>query len=199
MAASYTYTCYLIDVSPSMADPLDPEGDEPSRSKLSYAIEFVKTKLIQRLINPLKTDQIAIVVFGGETNNQLAAEGGREGYENIQELVAMRQPNFDDLRRLDRIEIGHTDVDMVAALYVAGNLVRNAKVARKTAKKRVILLTDAEEAATMKKSSSGGGSQVKVATDWDDEDFVNPLYDAIVPGHKGNVIDWKDLFEIGVM
>lgn len=186
MAASYACTCYLIDVSPSMGENVDIDGVE--QSKLQHALEFVRIKIAQRLINPKKTDQIAVVLFGGKTQNQLAED--KDGYDHIDEFMSMRQPSYADLKALDRIRLGKHDADMIAAIYVAGNVVRSAPVRRKDSKKSVILLSDADEQST----SNGSG-----VTDWQNEDWTNPLIDAVVPGKHGGAIDWRDLFTLGVM
>lgn len=170
-----------------MGEHIDPE-DSTSPTKLQHALEFVRIKLAQRLINPKKTDQIAVVLFGGNTDNQLAED--KDGYEHIQELISMRQPSYADLRALDRIKLGKHSADMIAAMYVAGNLVRTAPVRRKDARKQVVLLTDAQEIPRK------DGLPV---TDWDDTDWLEPLLNAIIPGKFGMPIDYRDLFSLGVM
>jgi hypothetical protein len=175
-----------------MARPLDPDNGH-TRTRLDYALDFVRVKIAQRLINPKKTDQIAIVLFGGNTDNALIADG-RDGYDHIEELIQMKQPSYEDLQRLSTIKIGEEDVDLVAAIYVAGNIVRNCKTLRKDSKKQVVLLTDAEE--PLVKDEDGDST---VLTSWDDENWLQPLYEAIVPGLKGGPVDWKALFTLGVM
>ena len=173
-----------------MGEPLD--ASVSNRSRLSYALEFVRVKLAQRLYNPKATDQIAVVLFGGKTNNSLQDQ---DGYGNIEELIPMRQPSYDDFRRLENIKVGDTDVDIISALYVAGNLVRNAPVKRKDTKKQIVLITDADQPSMKDKD----GKPV-ACTDWDNEDWVTPLYGSIVPGLVGSsVLDWKMLFTLGIM
>lgn len=175
-----------------MGRPLDTAAGH-ARTRLDYALDFVRVKLAQRLINPKKTDQIAIVLFGGKTDNALD-NSNMDGYDHIEELIPMKQPSYEDLRLLDHIKIGDTDTDLVSAIYVAGNVVRNCKAMRKDCKKQVVLLTDAEE-PTVK----GEDGEVQVITTWNDEDWLRPLYEAIVPGLNGQQVDWKALFSLGVM
>lgn len=175
-----------------MGRPLDPEAGY-ERTRLDYALDFVRVKLAQRLINPKKTDQIAIVLFGGNTDNSLD-RNGMQGYDYIEELIPMRQPSYQDLQRLSDIQLGDNDTDIISAIYVAGNVVRNCKALRKDCKKQVVLLTDAEEPVV-----KDDDRQVQVITTWDDEDWVRPLYEAVVPGLTGGPVDWKALFSLGVM
>lgn len=176
-----------------MGRPLDPSSGYPRR-RLDYALDFIRIKLAQRLINPKKTDQIAIVLFGGKTDNALD-NANMDGYDHIEELIQMKQPSYEDLRRLDTIEIGKYDTDIVSAMYVAGNVVRNCRALRKDCKKQVVLLTDAEEPVV--KDEEGG--EIQVITTWNDEDWLRPLYEAIVPRLNGQDVDWKALFSLGVM
>lgn len=172
-----------------MGQPLDSTGN---RTRLDHALDFVRIKIAQRLYNPKATDQIAVVLFGGKTNNSLQTQ---DGYDNIQELIPMRQPSYDDFRRLDAITVGDADVDIISALYVAGNLVRNAPVKRKDTKKQIILITDAEQPDV----EDEDGNMVPV-TDWSNKEWVTPLYGSIIPGLVGSsVLDWKMLFTLGVM
>lgn len=175
-----------------MGRPLDPSSGH-TRSRLDYALDFVRVKLAQRLINPKKTDQIAIVLFGGKTDNALDT-GGMQGYDYIEEVIPMRQPSYRDLQRLKEIQIGKNDTDIISAIYVAGNIVRNCKALRKDCKKQVVLLTDAEEPVV--KDENG---DLEVITAWNDDDWVRPLHEAVVPGLTGGPIDWKALFSLGVM
>lgn len=175
-----------------MGRPLDPEAGH-DRTRLDYALDFVRVKLAQRLINPKKTDQIAIVTFGGKTDNALD-RNGMQGYDHIEEVIPMKQPSYRDLRRLSEIEVGEHDTDLISAIYVAGNVVRNCKALRKDCKKQVVLLTDAEEPVV--KDDEGN---IQVITTWDDEDWVRPLYEAVVPGLSGGPVDWKALFTLGIM
>jgi hypothetical protein len=173
-----------------MGESLDPVANK--RSRLSYALEFVRVKLAQRLYNPKATDQIAVVLFGGKTNNSLQDQ---DGYDHIEELIPMRQPSYDDFSKLEAIELGDTDTDIISALYVAGNLVRNAVVRRKDSKKQIILITDADQPSV----TDEDGNSV-ACTDWDNEDWLNPLYGSIIPGLNGStVLDWKMLFTLGIM
>lgn len=192
MAASYTSTCYLIDISPSMSNPLDLGG--VTKSRLEWALEFVKTKLAQRLINPKATDVTAVVTFGGaETNNSLAADPDKDGYDCIQELLPMRPPTLDDLHRVADIEVGTENVDIIAALYVAGELLRNSGAKRKDTKKVIVLITDCDEP----KAEGDGGA---ILTDWEDEDWTNPLLQGIIPGLNGSRKgEPREYFTLGVM
>lgn len=174
-----------------MQTPLH-RDDKNGKTRLAYALDFVKLKIAHRLINPKKTDQVAVVLFGGRTKNDLASD--RDGYDNIEQFMAMRQPSYADMLRLDSIDYGNARVDLIAAIYVAGSIVRDAKVARKDASKQVVLLTNADEEAT--KDEKGA---VTVTTAWTDETWLAPLYNAVVPGRDGNPIDWKHLFKLGVM
>lgn len=174
-------------------DTLNSDSGQRSRTRLEYALDFVKTKVAQRLINPKKTDQIAVVLFGGKSHNSLDSRG-LDGYSNIHEFVQMKQPTFEDLARLDTIQGGHTDVDLIAAMYVAGEVVREAQTRRKDSTKVVVMLTDAEEPPS--KDDDGDPA---VVTAWDDKSWLDPLFNAVVPGRNGIEIDWKKLFKLGIM
>ena len=189
------YTCYLIDVSPSMGKPLGADLDPvhgASKSRLSYALDSVRIRIAQRIMNPKATDQIAIVTFGDDKTANMLAD--REGYDNIVEVSQMHQPSFADLSRLNDIEVGTANVDLVSALYVAGEIVRQAKVARKDAKKQIILFTDAEE--PMGKNDDGDDA---VSTAWKETSWMEPLYTALVPGMDGAGIDPKMHFTLTIV
>ena len=175
-----------------MRAPLHRNGQD-SKSRLDFALDFVKIKIAHRLINPKKTDQVAVVLFGGRTKNDLAASG-RDGYENIEVFMSMRQPSYADMMKLDNIDIGDKAVDLIAALYVAGSVVRSAQVARKDASKQVVLLTNADE-----ESAPDEAGNDTISTAWDNDEWLEPLYNAVIPGRAGNPVDWKHLFKLGVM
>lgn len=173
-----------------MQEPLFPDSDA---SRLEYALTFVKTKIAQRLINPKKTDQIAVVLSGGRTRNQLETDG-KEGYEHIEEFMDMRQPTFADLAKLDVLKPGKHAVDLIAAIYVAGDVLRRTKVRRKDSQRNVVLLTDADEPGF-----TDDDGQFAVNTSWEDENWVQALREAVIPGLDGTAIDLANHFKLGIM
>jgi ATP-dependent DNA helicase 2 subunit 2 len=112
-----------------------------STELLEGAIKAV-TLLVQQKILYSSKDELGLVLFGtNKTQNELA-EGGREGYENINVMYNILPPNLQLLRDIESITPGDAEADFIAALIVGMDMLIK-KAGQKNVQKRIFLVTNA--------------------------------------------------------
>ncbi|GAA5841631.1 hypothetical protein JCM5353_002754 [Sporobolomyces roseus] len=158
---------FLIDCNASMnslhqfGDDREEDGSVKQRSSLDVAKEYVKAKIVQRIIRDLKTIPVAVLAFGfTKTKNimttkakETARENGEafdrssDGYQGIYELVPFTfGPDTSTLERVDQLLVagagqpGDAHTAMIAGLET----LTTQYATRNYQTKELFLFTDGE-------------------------------------------------------
>ncbi|GAA5905289.1 uncharacterized protein JCM6883_006349 [Sporobolomyces salmoneus] len=191
---------FLLDCSASMnnvvtfKDRTDDHATSRDRPSLEVMKEYVKAKIVQRIMRDLRTIPIAVLAFGyPKTKNIMttrAKEAAREngepfdrqndGYRGIYELVPLTfNPDQSTLERIDLAVAGQgQDGDAHTALMAAIETLEAQGSINKYATKEIFILTDGESTTDWDewKSTVQGlkarGMAVKViGVNFDDEEM----------------------------
>ncbi|KAF9448857.1 SPOC domain-like protein [Macrolepiota fuliginosa MF-IS2] len=149
---------------------------------LEYALRFVKLKVQEMIFNGRKTDQCGVITFGSEeTDNIVNDKNG--GYDNVEEYIAIGQPNGDTLSKIDDLRPSTVAGDAIDGLIVGIETQAEYLSTKKTWTRKIVLLTNAEcpievedWEAIVKKMNALDISLTIVGIDFDDEElpFTEP-------------------------
>ncbi|GAA5881367.1 hypothetical protein JCM16303_000149 [Sporobolomyces ruberrimus] len=188
----------LLDFSASMnrSHPGDSTEDDGAasrdRSAFEMAKEYVKAKVIQRIMRDLRTIPVAVLAFGhpktknimttrakeAARENEEAFDRQKDGYRGIYELLPLTfNPDQSSLERIDQAVAGQgQDGDAHTALVAAIETLEAQGSIMKYPTKEIFILTDGETEtdwdewkSTVRKLTGQGISLKVVGIDFDDE------------------------------
>lgn len=114
-------TIFIIDLGSSMGDCHNGRVE----SDLDWGMKYVWDKLAQVLQEHKKTTKIGIIGFRTDDTDNILANEGAEGYENISVLHPLGPLNLSDLDSLRRnIQPSETEAgDAISAIILASELI----------------------------------------------------------------------------
>ncbi|EJT98868.1 SPOC domain-like protein [Dacryopinax primogenitus] len=147
--AGYTSNIFVIDVSPSMGEPMFPAEDSGSPeegyglTKLEWALEYVIRKIQEFIFTERKTEECGVILFGTDTTNNKVNDE-HDGYENIVELVPLSAPTTKIIDMLRTVKPEGTIAEPLDALIVAIQTQSLHLGNKKAWKRRITLVTYGE-------------------------------------------------------
>ncbi|KAF7319822.1 Ku domain-containing protein [Mycena kentingensis (nom. inval.)] len=184
--AGYSVTMFVVDVGPSMATVRthDYEGNELAQplTNLEWGLQFVKLKIQEMIYNGRKTDKCGVILMGSDkTRNKINKIRG-EGYERIQEYIAIDTPTPDTLVKLNRLKATDEPGDAFDALIVAMEAQQDELKTKRTWTRKIVIVTDADAPIEIddqldpivRKMNEYAISLTVVGIDFDSEDEAFP-------------------------
>ncbi|KAJ9121077.1 hypothetical protein QFC24_005058 [Naganishia onofrii] len=155
-----TVTCFILDVSPGMAEEVYDEETGRTVSKLDLCKEYVCRKIAPMVQSGRKTEHAGVLTFGGATDNPFFARSENEGpeasahdpqdYVGVASIFPPQQARPQMLGVINSIQVGQFNGNPMAALVVLEELLdqhtTDGTQGRSTRnwKKEVVVLTYAQ-------------------------------------------------------
>ena len=124
MAARKTNAVYVVDAGLSMGGRISGGTESGGARRIDLAIAAIIAQATQKL-TASKMFENGVCVYGrGITSNSLALEN--DGfYENVEELISLGRTSLEDMRKIKAVDVGEKQGDMIDALVVSYNCLKN--------------------------------------------------------------------------